>query len=128
MSEIEGCARNLDGTLKAANEIQWVHSPTQEHIELPGAQLDCNGVGVQVLPVVPQPSAVVSKQPPSQSAIAKNPKKRKQGQPGETRVKKTANDRLGIQRILANGSMQSGVFFARHSQCGAHSDDRHTSR
>ena len=39
MADNEGCALNPDGTLKESNQIQWVHSPSQETVQLPGTQL-----------------------------------------------------------------------------------------
>lgn len=104
----EGCALNPDGTFKLVNKIQWNYSPTHGTVQLPGIQLNSNGPATQVLAVNTQPLTLhTSRQPLSQSGIGKNKnsKKRKQGQAGgEVKVKKPANEGLGIRGILADGS------------------------
>jgi hypothetical protein len=83
MSANEGCALNTDGILKAANKIHWLHSPTQESVQLRGGQLSSRGLTVQVFAVNPQPPTInPSAQPPSQPVIGKNPKKRGWGKVG----------------------------------------------
>jgi len=120
MSVSESCALNPDGTLKAANEIDWSYSPTQESVQLPGTQSNGHGPTIHMFTVNAQPSSHnPSEQPPFQSVIGKNPRKVKQGRAGgEAKVKrlakrpakKTANEGHGIQRVLVNGPPQSGVF------------------
>lgn len=110
MSVNESCALNLDGTLKPASEINWVYSPMQESVQLPGTQPNSHGPTVQVFSVNPQPPAPPNQQS-SQSVVGNTTKKRKQGrQGGESKAKKVENKGLGIQRILVNGLTQSGAF------------------
>jgi hypothetical protein len=111
MSVNESCALNLDGTFKAANEIQWVHSPTQGSVQLPGTQSNSNGPAFQKFAVnLGPPTLHTSKQPSSQLVAGKNTKKRKRGQGGgDAKAKRPANEGLGIQRILVEDSMRSGM-------------------
>jgi len=74
----EGCAVNLDGTLKPANEIEWLHSPTQESVQLPHAESNGHSLPMQALTANPQlPTRNASGQQPPQPGTKKNPRKRK---------------------------------------------------
>ena len=98
MSENKSCALNLDGTFKAANKIQWVHSPTQGSVQLPGTQSNSNGTAFQKFTMnLGLPTLHTLKQPSSQLVARKNPKKRKRGQGGgDAKAKRPANEGLGI--------------------------------
>jgi len=111
----ESCALNPDGTLKASSEIEWLHSPSQESVQLPSMQVNGRGPTVRVLSMNPQPATPhTSNQLSSQLVISKSTKKRKAGKAGgEIKAKRVESEGLGVQRILTDGSMKSGKSLAQ---------------
>ena len=96
--------------LDTPDEIEWLHSPSQESVQLPHTQANGRGPMVQVFSVNPQPATPhTSNQLSSQSVISKSTKKRKVGKVGgEVKAKRVENEGLGVQRILTDGSTKSG--------------------
>ena len=131
MADNEGCALNPDGTLKESNQIQWVHSPSQETVQLPGTQLSgCAWQGQSpVFTVNPQPPAHPHTQPPSQPVTGRTIRKRKLGNVGEAaKTKKARTEGHGVQRILANCSTQSGMLLHKNLLVNTHIGDRYTGK
>lgn len=60
-----GCAQNLDGTLKEAHEIEFIHSPSANSVELPPESVPLS------FPLAPETAAIIPQKEPAHGKVPK---------------------------------------------------------